>query len=121
MNNSGVTESDFAANPFINADLNPPKMSGRECFTRFHQKLKATQNGALRNFNKLSDDFKFVVMTLANRSNPGTFKQDEVGQPFEYFDQERRLLLIQAMNEIARWGTLLPRRFSIHECVLPKD
>jgi len=109
--------------PFNNAgctDAQPVKMSGEECFARFHQKLRATQNGALRNFNKLDDNFKFVVMTLANRNEPGAFKSDEVGRPFEYFDQPRRLLLIKAMNEIARWGEILPRRFSLHESVLPE-
>jgi len=111
------------AKPFNNtdcADVQPVKMSGEECFARFHQKLKATQNGALRNFNKLDDNFKFVVMTLANRNEPGAFKNDEVGRPFEYFDQSRRFLLIKAMNEIARWGEILPRRFSLHESVLPE-
>lgn len=111
------------AKPFNNtdcADAQPVKMSGEECLARFHQKLKATQNGALRNFNKLNDDFKFSVMTLANRKEPGAFKSDEVGRPFEYFDQPRRLLLIQAMNEIARWGEILPRRFSFHESVIPE-
>lgn len=107
--------------PFNNAGYSQPaKMTGEDCLARFHQKLKATQNGALRNFNKLSDDFKFVVMTLANREQPGVFKSDEVGKPFEYFDQPRRVLLIKAMNEIARWGEILPRRFSLHESVIPE-
>ncbi|MCR4458440.1 MULTISPECIES: hypothetical protein [Pseudescherichia] len=111
------------ATPFNNAGCTvaePEKMSGEECLALFHQKLKATQNGALRNFNKLNDDFKFSVMTLANRNEPGAFKSDEVGRPFEYFDHARRLLLIKAMNEIARWGEILPRRFSLHESVLPE-
>ncbi|UXD90749.1 hypothetical protein K2Y34_17095 [Cronobacter sakazakii] len=111
------------AKPFNNArceETRPEKMTGMECFARFHHQLKATQNGALRNFNKLDDNFKFVVMTLANRMEPGTFKCDEVGKPFEYFDQPRRLMLIRAMNEITRWGDILPRRFSLHEAVLPE-
>lgn len=106
---------------FNNTDFNvPEKMTGEECFAHFHQKLKATENRALRNFNKLNDDFKFVVMTLANRHEPGTFRQDEVGKPFEYFDRSRRLQIIKAMNEITRWGEILPRRFSLHECVIPE-
>lgn len=106
---------------FNNSDFSAPKkMTGEECFAHFHQKLKATDNRALRNFNKLNDDFKFVVMTLANRRDPGTFRQDEVGQPFEYFDRARRLLIIKAMNEITRWGEILPRRFSLYECVIPE-
>jgi hypothetical protein len=36
--------------------------------------MKATENKALRNFNKLDEDFKFVVLTLANRNNPGAFR-----------------------------------------------
>ncbi|EOJ8601613.1 hypothetical protein ACM45N_002565 [Cronobacter sakazakii] len=100
-------------------EAQPRKMSADECFSRFHQKLKETQNGALRNFNKLDENFKFVVMTLGNRMEPGTFKSDEVGKPFEYFEQPRRLLLIKAMNEITRWGEILPRRFSHHESFLP--
>ncbi|EKY3890499.1 hypothetical protein RCI33_003143 [Enterobacter hormaechei] len=95
-------------------------MSGEECLARFHQKLKMTENRALRNFNKLDDNFKFVVMTLANRANPGAFRTEEIGKPFEYFDVNRRKMIIIAMNEIARWGSILPRRFSIHECILAK-
>lgn len=98
----------------------PAAMTGEECFARFHQKLKATENRALRNFNKLDENFKFVVMTLANRLVPGAFRADEVGQPFESFDVERRRLIIQAMNEITRWGSILPRRFSPHECIVAK-
>ncbi|ELY4216299.1 hypothetical protein SD377_003444 [Cronobacter turicensis] len=123
MNQSNISApSKTGAKPFNNAgyaDTQPQKMTSDECFARFHQKLKATQNGALRNFNKLEGNFKFVVMTLANRMEPGTFKSDEIGQPFEYFDQPRRLLLIKAMNEITRWGEILPRRFSHHESYLP--
>ncbi|ENL8694868.1 hypothetical protein AB6I52_003653 [Enterobacter hormaechei] len=95
-------------------------MSGEECLARFHQKLKMTENRALRNFNKLDDNFKFVVMTLANRANPGAFRTEEIGKPFEYFDVNRRKMIIIAMNEIARWGSILPSRFSIHECILAK-
>lgn len=96
----------------------PKTMTGEECLARFHQTLKLTENRALRNFNKLDDDFKFVVMTLANRDNAGVFRIDEIGKPFEYFDVNRRKLIIEAMNKITRWGSILPRRFSIHECIL---
>jgi len=96
----------------------PATMTGEECLARFHQKLKMTENRALRNFNKLDEDFKFVVMTLANRDNSGAFRSDEIGKPFEYFDVNRRKLIIEAMNKITRWGSILPRRFSIHECIL---
>lgn len=112
-----------AAKLFNNIDCQGEKtatMTGDECLARFYQKLKATENRALRNFNKLDENFKFVVMTLANRMVPGTFRADEVGQPFEYFDIERRKLIIQAMNEITRWGSILPRRFSLHECIVSK-
>jgi len=108
FNNSDCTEAE------------PQTMSGEECLSRFHQKLKMTENRALRNFNKLDDNFKFVVMTLANRANPCAFRTEEIGKPFEYFDVNRRKMIIIAMNEIARWGSILPRRLSIHECILAK-
>ena len=67
---------------------------------------------------KLDEDFKFVVLTLANRNSPGAFRSDEVGKPYEYFDMERRKLIIASMNKISRWGGILPRHISIHECFL---
>ena len=104
---------------FMHARIDEPlKMSGDECIARFRQQLKATNNAAQRNFNKLDNTFKFVVLTLANRIEPSSFKPDEIGQPFEYFEQARRSLIISAMNEITRWGSLLPRRFSIHDIYL---
>lgn len=121
--NRMYTSVNSVTRPFNNSDCAetlPEKMTGEECFARFHQKLKSTENRALRNFNKLDESFKFVVMTLANRTSPGAFRADEVGQPFEYFDIERRRLIIQAMNEITRWGSILPRRFSVHECIISK-
>ena len=96
----------------------PIKMTGDECLAHFRQQLKATNNTALRNFNKLDNNFKFVVLTLANRLEPSSFKPDEIGKPFEYFEQTRRLLIIRSMNEITRWGSLLPARFSKHDCYL---
>lgn len=96
----------------------PLKMSGDECIARFRQKLKSTNNAAQRNFNRLDNSFKFVVLTLANRIEPSSFTPDEIGKPFEYFDTPRRALIIRSMNEITRWGSLLPRRFSKHDIYL---
>ncbi|WP_367165873.1 hypothetical protein [Kosakonia cowanii] len=124
MNGLNSTAGNIPATTlFSNSDCTkaePQAMSGEECLARFHQKLKMTENRALRNFNKLDDSFKFVAMTLANRANPGAFRTEEIGKPFEYFDVNRRKMIIIAMNEIARWGSILPRRFSIHECILAK-
>jgi len=96
----------------------PLKMSGDECIARFRQQLKTTNNTTQRNFNRLDNTFKFVVLTLANRIEPSSFKSDEIGNPFEYFDKPRRSLIIQSMNEIARWGSILPSRFSKHDIYL---
>ncbi|WP_242388261.1 hypothetical protein [Kosakonia cowanii] len=124
MNGLNSTARNVPATTLFNnsdcIEAEPQTMSGEECLARFHQKLKMTENRALRNFNKLDDNFKFVVMTLANRANPGAFRTEEIGKPFEYFDVNRRKMIIIAMNEIARWGSILPRRFSIHECILAK-
>lgn len=124
MNGLNSTAGNIPATKlFNNSDCTkaePQTMSGEECLARFHQKLKMTENRALRNFNKLDDNFKFVVMTLANRANPSAFRTEEIGKPFEYFDVNRRKMIIIAMNEIARWGSILPRRLSIHECILAK-
>lgn len=124
MNELNSTARNVPATTLFNnsdcIEAEPQTMSGEECLARFHQKLKMTENRALRNFNKLDDNFKFVVMTLANRANPGAFRTEEIGKPFEYFDVNRRKMIINAMNEIARWGSILPRRFSIHECILAK-
>lgn len=104
---------------FMHARIDEPlKMTGDECLARFRQQLKATSNSAQRNFNKLDDNFKFVVLTLANRKEPAAFKSDEIGKPFEYFDKSRRFLIIDSMNEITRWGNILPRRFSKHDIYL---
>ena len=124
MNGLNSTARNVPATTLFNnsdcIEAEPQTMSGEECLARFHQKLKMTENRALRNFNKLDDNFKFVVMTLANRAHPGAFRTEEIGKPFEYFDVNRRKMIINAMNEIARWGNILPRRFSIHECILAK-
>ena len=124
MNGLNSTARNVSATTLFNnsdcIEAEPQTMSGEECLARFHQKLKMTENRALRNFNKLDENFKFVVMTLANRTNSGAFRTEEIGKPFEYFDVNRRKMIIIAMNEIARWGSILPRRFSIHECILAK-
>lgn len=85
---------------------------------RWRQMRSNNENPALRYFNRQSDEFKFCVLTLANREHPATFKQEEIGKPFESFDEYRRELIIKAMNKMSRWGELLPRRFSISDCFL---
>lgn len=125
MNNAALAKSVKASQAtfnnvyFMHAQIDGPlKMTGDECLTRFRQQLKATNNAALRNFNKLDNNFKFIVLTLANRLEPSSFKPDEIGKPFEFFEQARRALIIRSMNEIARWGSLLPSRFSKYDCYL---
>ncbi|MCU5779315.1 hypothetical protein N5923_17665 [Erwiniaceae bacterium BAC15a-03b] len=93
-------------------------MTFEEFQQRWRQMRKNNENPALRYFNRQSDDFKFCVLTLANREQPAAFKQDEIGKPFEYFDKYHRELIIKAMNKMSRWGELLPRRFSISDCFL---
>lgn len=91
-------------------------------FDEFRKKWRQMRdnnaNPALRYFNRQNDEFKFCVLTLANRENPGRFKQEEIGKPFEYFDEKRRELIIIAMNKMARWGKILPRQFSTADCFL---
>lgn len=86
---------------------------------RWRQMRDNNANPALRYFNNQNDEFKFCVMTLANRGNPKTFKPEEIGKPFEYFDERRRELIIIAMNKVARWGRILSGRFSTADCFLP--
>lgn len=113
MNNSSTpAPNKMDVSAFNNADMQTQKMTGAECINRFHKQLSATNNRALRTFNKMSSDFKFTVLTLANRSNPGTFQERDIGEPFESFDESKRLLIIKAMNEISRWGTIIPRFIS---------
>ncbi|MBM3059942.1 hypothetical protein GF718_01145 [Citrobacter braakii] len=94
-------------------------MSGEECLARFHHQRKATDNRAMRNFNRLDNDFKFVVLTLSNRLSPSAFRIEDVGKPFEYFDAERRKLIVSAMNRISRWGSIMPKGFPSHEYIIP--
>lgn len=99
----------------------PARMSGEECLARFHQQRKATDNRAMRNFNRLDNDFKFVVMTLSNRLSPGAFRSEDIGKPFEYFDEERRKLIVSAMNRVSRWGNIMPKGFPSHEYIIPSS
>lgn len=71
-----------------------------------------SRNPALIAFNRQNDEFKFCVLTLANREKPGSFRLQDVGQDFETFDEARRELIIAAMNKMVRWGRLWPRPFS---------
>lgn len=80
--------------------------------------LKNNSNPSLNYFNRQNEEFKFCVLTLANREQPGAFKQDEIGRPFEFFDERRRELIITAMNKMARWGKILPRQFSVADSFL---
>ncbi|WP_234479920.1 hypothetical protein [Erwinia sp. S38] len=93
-------------------------MTFREFQQRWRQMRKNNENPALRYFNRQSDEFKFCVLTLANREQLGAFKLEEIGKPFESFDVLRRELIIKAMNKMSRWSEMLPRRFSISDCFL---
>ncbi|MDU4942927.1 MAG: hypothetical protein E6X23_15495 [Mixta calida] len=95
------------------------KMTFDEFRKTWRQMRKANSNPALNYFNRQNDDFKFCVLTLANREAPGSFKADEVGKPFEYFDERRREKIITAMNKLSRWGRILPRQFSTADCFIP--
>lgn len=94
------------------------KMSFDEFRKAWRQQLKNNRNPALNYFNRQNDEFKFCVLTLANRNAPGSFRLDDVGKPFEYFNEARRELIIVAMNKMSRWGRLLPRQFSVADCFL---
>ncbi|MEZ3501610.1 hypothetical protein HP564_18935 [Pantoea sp. KPR_PJ] len=78
----------------------------------WRQMRNNNRNPALVAFNRQSDEFKFCVLTLANREKPGSFRLQEVGNAFETFDEARRKLIIAAMNKLVGWGRLLPRSFS---------
>lgn len=94
------------------------KMTFDEFRKAWRQMRRNNLNPALNYFNRQNEQFKFCVLTLANRDAPGTFKKDDVGRRFEYFDERRRELIIHAMNKIARWGKLLPRQFSVADAFL---
>lgn len=115
---------DSSATAFSNIHLIHARVDHIEPMTfaefqqRWRQMRKNNENPALRYFNRQGDEFKFCVLTLANREQPGSFKQDEIGKPFESFDEPRRELIIKAMNKMSRWGEILPRRFSVSDCFL---
>ncbi|MCU5777809.1 hypothetical protein N5923_09920 [Erwiniaceae bacterium BAC15a-03b] len=88
------------------------KMTFEEFQKSWRQMRSNNDNPALRYFNRQNGEFKFCVLTLVNREYPSTFKQDDIGKPFEFFEEERRRLIIKAMNKMARWGRILPRQFS---------
>lgn len=94
------------------------KMTFSEFQQSWRQMRKNNDNPALRYFNRQNDEFKFCVMTLANRDYPATFKQDEVGRPFESFTEIQREMIIKAMNKMCRWGQILPRQFSTADSFL---
>lgn len=94
------------------------KMTFSEFQQSWRQMRKINDNPALRYFNSQNEEFKFCVMTLANRERPSTFRQDEIGRPFESFTECQREMIIKAMNKISRWGKILPRQFSIADSFL---
>lgn len=109
----------FTEIPLVHARVDKvERMTFDEFRKTWRQLLKNNSNPALNYFNRQNEEFKFCVMTLANRDAPGSFKVDEVGKPFEYFNESRRGLIIVAMNKMARWGRILPRQFSIADSFL---
>ena len=94
------------------------RMTFDEFRKSWRQMRKNNSNPSLNYFNRQNEEFKFCVLTLANREQPGAFKQDEIGRPFEYFDEHRRELIIAAMNKMARWGKILPRQLSVADSFL---
>lgn len=94
------------------------KMTFSEFQQAWRKMRKNNDNPALRYFNRQNEDFKFCVMTLANRERPTTFRQDEIGSPFESFTETQREMIIVAMNKMCRWGRILPRQFSVADSFL---
>lgn len=96
------------------------KMTFSEFQQSWRKMRKNNDNPALRYFNRQNEEFKFCVMTLANRERPATFRQDEIGRPFESFSENQREMIIKAMNKMCRWGRILPRQFSTADSFLPE-
>ncbi|GLR09093.1 hypothetical protein GCM10007905_18130 [Mixta theicola] len=94
------------------------KMTFSEFQQAWRKMRKNNDNPALRYFNRQNEEFKFCVMTLANRERPATFRQDEIGRPFESFTESQREMIIRAMNKMCRWGRILPRQFSVADSFL---
>jgi hypothetical protein len=122
MNRTVQVISQSSAGPRFTAeqDCHSEKMT----FDAFRQHWRLlrdhNRNPSLRYFNRQNDDFKFCVLTLANRDCPGMFRLEDIGRPFQFFDQARREHIILAMNKLARWGNILPRQFSTADCFLPE-
>jgi len=97
----------------MNSHLEPATTMSFDEFRKSWRRLRSdSRNPARVAFNRQSEEFKFCVLTLANREKPGSFRLHEVGDAFESFDEPRRALIIAAMNKLVRWGRLLPRPFS---------
>ncbi len=94
------------------------KMTFEEFRKTWRQRRNNNRNPALNYFNRQNEAFKFCVLALANRGAPGTFRADDVGRPFESFDEKRREQIINAMNQLSRWGRILPRQFSVADSFL---
>lgn len=94
------------------------KMSFDEFRAARQEMFSKNRNRTLNFFNRQSEDYKFCVMTLVNRSAPGTFSANEIGNPFESFDLHRRELIITAMNKLNRWGELLPGKFKLSDSLV---
>ncbi|WP_428943247.1 hypothetical protein ACQK5W_10695 [Pantoea sp. FN060301] len=94
------------------------KMTFSEFQQAWRKMRKNNDNPALRYFNRQNDDFKFCVMTLANRERPTTFRQDEIGRPFESFTETQREMIIVAMNKMCRWGRIILCQFSVADSFL---
>ena len=94
------------------------RMSFSEFQQAWRRMRKNNDNPAQRYFNRQNEEFKFCVMTLANRERPATFKQEEIGRPFESFTESQREMIIRAMNKMCRWGRILPRHFSVADSLL---
>lgn len=80
--------------------------------------FKRSENIALRRFNAGSDDFKFVVLTLANRRAAKLFSPSDIGRPFEAFSDYQREKIIDAMNSLSKWGHGLPNYISASDRIL---
>ncbi len=113
------TEKPFTQIHLVHARVDTvEKMTFSEFQQSWRKMRKNNDNPALRYFNRQNEEFKFCVMTLANRERPATFRQDEIGRPFESFSENQREMIIKAMNKMCRWGRILPRQFSTADSFL---
>lgn len=124
MNSTVQVMSQSSAGPYAREGFTAEQHchSEKMTFDEFRQHWRLlrdnNRNPSLRYFNHQNDDFKFCVLTLANRDRPGLFRLEDIGKPFQFFDQARREHIIIAMNKLARWGNRLPRQFSTADCFL---